>query len=73
LIYEFIPNNDLIIHNDITILPNTIDTILNKTPEIRRHEIGNTCPFADLKAAATLLDILLDDQAADPSVSMAEH
>ena len=47
---------------------NTLDTILNKTPEIRRHEIGNTCPFADLKAAATLLDILLDDQAADPSV-----
>lgn len=52
---------------------NTLDTILNKTPEIRRHKIGNTYPLADLKSAATLLDILLDDRAADPSVSMAEH
>ena len=52
---------------------NTLDTILNKTPESRRHKIGNTYPLADLKAAATLLDILLDDRAADPSVSMAEH
>ena len=52
---------------------NTLDTILNKTPEIRRHEIGNIHPLADLKTDAALPDTLLDDRAADPSASMAEH